>query len=150
MAEHRIDIIAPSRMLTINAERTIHWTARAAIVKLWRQAGWAEALQAKLPRLQAAEIDAYPVQKGVLADAGAHAPVVKALVDGLVDAHVLPDDSPAYLRALRIHPPTRGKPGVTLVVTDASASTEPSSRNSSPDVPPILASTNENETKGPA
>jgi crossover junction endodeoxyribonuclease RusA len=92
--------------------------ARAAIVKLWRQAGWAEALAAHLPRLQAAEIDAWPFQKsGVLADVGAHSPVIKALVDGLVDAHVLPDDSPMYLRALRIHPPTRGAPGVTLVIT---------------------------------
>jgi crossover junction endodeoxyribonuclease RusA len=119
--EHEFHIVAPARMLTMNAERTIHWAARAAIVKLWRTAGWAEALAAHLPRLQTAEIDAYPSQKGVLADVGAHAPVVKALVDGLVDAHVLPDDSPAYLRALRIHPPTRGKPGVTLVVTEVAS-----------------------------
>jgi crossover junction endodeoxyribonuclease RusA len=116
--DHTIDITAPARMLTINAERTMHWAPRATIIKRWRTAGWAEALHAKLPRLQAAEIDAYPVQKGVLADPGAHSPVVKALVDGLVDAHVLPNDSPTYLRALRIHPPTRGKPGVTLVVTE--------------------------------
>ncbi len=119
--EHTITVAAPARMLTINAERSMHWAARAGIVKLWRQAGWAEALHGKLPRLQAAEIDAYPSQKGVLADAGAHSPVVKALVDGLVDAHVLPDDSPTYLRALRIHPPTRGKPGVTLIVTEVAS-----------------------------
>jgi crossover junction endodeoxyribonuclease RusA len=119
--EHSLTIAAPSRMLTINAERTMHWSTRTTIVKLWRQAGWAEALHAHLPRLQAAEIDAWPSQKGVLADAGAHAPVVKALVDGLVDAHVLPDDSPTFLRALRIHSPTRGKPGVTLVVTEVAS-----------------------------
>jgi crossover junction endodeoxyribonuclease RusA len=119
--EHELTVVAPARMLTINAERSMFWATRAAIVKLWRQAGWAEALHAHLPRLQAAEIDAYPSQKGVLADAGAHSPVIKALVDGLVDAHVLPDDSPTYLRALRIHPPTRGKPGVTLIVTEVAS-----------------------------
>ena len=121
LPEHELHVVAPARMLTINAERSMHWATRAGIVRAWRQAGWAEALHAHLPRLQAAEIDAYPSQKGVLADAGAHSPVVKALVDGLVDAKVLPDDSPAYLRALRIHPPTRGKPGVTLVVTEVAS-----------------------------
>jgi crossover junction endodeoxyribonuclease RusA len=121
MPEHTLTIVAPARMLTINAERSMHWSTRAGIVKLWRQAGWAQALADHLPRLRMAEIDAYPSQKGVLADAGAHAPTIKALVDGLVDAHVLPDDSPTYLRALRIHPPTRGKPGVTLVVTEVAS-----------------------------
>ena len=47
----------------------------------------------------------------------AHAPTVKAIVDGLVDDEVLVDDSPEYLRALRIHVPTRGKPGVRIVIT---------------------------------
>ena len=117
MNEWRLAVAAPGKMLTINAERRMHWAKRSAIVVSWRRAGWIEALAAKVPSFDTAEIDAYPAQSaGVLADPGAHAPVVKALVDGLVDAKVLPDDSPSYLRALRIHPPARGPAGVVLVI----------------------------------
>ncbi|MGH9089991.1 MAG: hypothetical protein ACRDZR_01205 [Acidimicrobiales bacterium] len=119
---HEIVIPAPARMLTTNAERRLHWSQRAEIVRLWRVAAWAGAVAARpgLAALSAAEIDAYPVQRGgVLADPGAHAPIVKAAVDGLVDAKVLPDDSPTFLRALRIHPPVRGAAALVLVVTEA-------------------------------
>lgn len=46
--------------------------------------------------------------RGKLPDVGSCYPSVKAAVDGLVDAGVLPDDTPAYLTALVFHAPERG------------------------------------------
>ena len=36
-------IPAPARMLTTNAERKMHWSLRAEIVRAWRLAGWLDA-----------------------------------------------------------------------------------------------------------
>lgn len=104
-----------ARPWTTNAERAAsHWV-RAKLTREWREAfGWLARAE-RLPPLAWASIIAQPSQKGGrLQDAGGCAPAVKAAVDGIVDAGVLPDDSPEYVKALTYLRPLRGEPALTL------------------------------------
>lgn len=106
---------APSRLLTENGQRRLHWGTRASIISAWRQAGAVYARHENVPRFEWVEIGVNVHQKrGVLADAGAHFVVVKAAIDGLVDAGVLPGDTPRHLRSLVQHAPVRGADALVL------------------------------------
>ncbi|HVX20906.1 MAG TPA: hypothetical protein VHB02_06145 [Acidimicrobiales bacterium] len=108
-AEHDLVIHAPARLLTVNAERTLHYRTRARIVKEWRWAAKVEAKTQKLPRFAWCDIAVSIVQqRGPLADPGAHYPVVKAVVDGLVDAGVLLGDTGQYVRLITQSAPIKG------------------------------------------
>jgi hypothetical protein len=52
----------------------------------------------------------------VLQDVAACNPAVKAAIDGLVDAGIVPDDSPAYLRSVEFLAPMKGRDALTLYV----------------------------------
>ncbi len=64
------------------------------------------------------------IKSGVLPDADAIAPMVKAAIDGLVDARILPDDSGQYVHLIGYGRPARDrtlKPrmrALMLVITD--------------------------------
>ena len=75
-----------------------HWTARARITKEWREMGHKRALEARIPRLARARIDVQwlPPTRARHDPANA-APMIKALVDGIVAAGVLDDDDSAHL-----------------------------------------------------
>ena len=100
---------------TMNAERSGgRWDHRKHTREAREVAGW-RAL--RLPRFKWARIEVFPSQaRGVLADAGSHAPTAKALVDGLVDAGVLVDDSPKFVPQITFHAPERGKVGMRLLL----------------------------------
>lgn len=89
----------------------LHWAQKAERTRWLRQAA---RLQARhLPPLKEASIHVIihsPTKRG--GDIDGPAPTVKALIDGLVDAGVLPDDSPKHLKFLTHSrgQPT-GKPG---------------------------------------
>lgn len=94
------------RAVTLNAERKMHRFERAAFVKEWRGLGWAAAKQAKVPQgLVAVSIVAQPrlPNRQHLNDPGNELPTVKAIVDGIVDARVVADDGPKYVRSLCFH-----------------------------------------------
>lgn len=115
-------VIAPARLLTVNAERKINRYQRAEIVRAWRWASKLEARNAHLPPFEWAEIDVSFCQaRGVLADCGAHYPVTKAVVDGLVDGRVLPGDGREHVRGIYQHPPMRGPDAVTVTIKGAMA-----------------------------
>lgn len=100
------------KCLTLNEERSKSPFVRARFTRKWREAFGDLARIARLPRgLTEVEIEVDVVQGpgSVLADIGAHWPGVKAGVDGLVDAGVMADDSPKYLRRVVLNPPARGK-----------------------------------------
>jgi len=108
------EIHADLRPWTTNAERKHgHWGARAALVSTWRQYF---ALKARgIPPLEWAHFEVQPFQKGGrLQDTGACHPAVKAAIDGIVDAGVLVDDSPEYVKSIRFLATERGKDGLTL------------------------------------
>jgi hypothetical protein len=58
-----------------------------------------------------------PHQKGGrLQDVGACNPSVKAAIDGIVDAGVLPDDSSQYMKSLIFLPPRNDKNSLVLYI----------------------------------
>lgn len=107
----------------LSANQRLHWAPKAERTRNLRQLGWATARWEELPQLGTAHVAAfigYP--RNGKADPANAAPTVKALIDGLVDAGVWPDDDstwvigPTYLRD-----PKSGKAGVyriRLVITE--------------------------------
>ena len=97
------------RLWTVNGERSINRYLRAGRVKWWREEFAMLANECGAPHLRIVDIIAEPVQRlGKLADAGGHLPVVKAAVDGLVDAGVLEEDDGRFVRSLKMMCARRG------------------------------------------
>lgn len=107
-----------ARPVSLNAERAQHWTRRAASTNEWRTAFFWLAKEQKISKLDQVAIEVYVESSNRrLADVGAAWPSVKAAIDGLTDAGVIPDDGPAHVLAVTIHAPTHtGRDAVTLVV----------------------------------
>lgn len=112
----RIDIAAPARLLTENAQRRLNHFERNRIVPAWRWAAEITARAGSVPRFACVDVGAQASQSmGRLADAGAHLPIAKAAIDGLVDAGVLPGDGPEHVTSLRFLAPSRStSDGLTL------------------------------------
>lgn len=88
--------VGGARPLTLNAERSKHWSASSALVAEWKEAaGWAAtAAGVHRFRLDRALFDFRPVYaKGPLPDTGSIFPTEKAIIDALVELDVLPDDN---------------------------------------------------------
>lgn len=103
-------LTVPGPLLTTNRERAGSRYVRAAVVAEWRRTAKIMTLVAQIPRLEVVRVEFFPVQaKGRLADAGAHLPSAKAVLDGVVDAGVLEDDDPRYVNSITMHSPTRAK-----------------------------------------
>lgn len=104
--------IVPLRPTSLNAERSGHWRTRHGATAAIRttvqlvasgRTRWGPKLDR--PDRFPIRIDAYPVQSGILGDAGNCYPTVKAAIDGLRDAEVLPDDDPRYVTTIALHAP---------------------------------------------
>ena len=111
----------PMRPFTINAERRMHHMERARHVREWRTLSATLAKRKRIPSLTAVHVHSHPHLKGRLQDADACHPAVKAIIDGLVDAGVIPDDDPRYVKAVTYHAPIRATADflvVTLVVLE--------------------------------
>lgn len=112
----------PGRLSTVNATRRRHWSTEAAITQLWRQDAYFVAKADKIPRLTRVRITCTPQQaRGRLADAGAHAIVVKAVVDGICDSGVISDDSPDVVLSLTMAAPERAdarNEGMRIVIEE--------------------------------
>lgn len=78
-----------------------HWRTRARRVKDWREAaGWG-AIGARVPEQGPSLVEVFlPVRDRRRRDPHNYAPTLKAIVDGLVDARVWPDDTPEWVRTL--------------------------------------------------
>lgn len=105
------------RPWSINEERKLHYMERARRVKEWRETFYWLAKEAKIPPCTAITIEAFPIQqRGKLGDVLNNYPAAKAAIDGIVDAGVVPDDSPEYVRAITLHAPTRGENALRVVI----------------------------------
>ncbi len=97
--------------LTLNRERTMNHFDVAGIKKQWRQAG--KIIARSTFRNRAALVLPVGVEVMIwqptasLADPAAHFPLAKSLLDGIVDAEVLPDDGPRYVAWTRFWSPTK-------------------------------------------
>ena len=95
------------KMWTLNAERKMHHFTRAKHVKEWREAAATVAIAKRIPHLDAIEVTFTPhrVNKSGLADLGGHFPVLKACIDGLMDAGVIEEDGPNIVKRLIFEAP---------------------------------------------
>lgn len=117
-----ITVMAPCSLLNANDRR--HWAVQRKLVKAWRDAAHWRAKADRLgPVPVPCQITAYvhrPDRTQRRWDAGNYAPTAKAIVDGLVDAGVLPDDNVRYV----VGPDMRAgdgwaKAGLVLTLTPA-------------------------------
>jgi hypothetical protein len=113
LVSYRIEYGA--RPWTTNSERAGNRWQRATNVKEWRQAFFYLAKAQKIPQLKWATITIEPWQKGgVFQDVASCNPAAKAAIDGIVDAKILEDDSPEFLKAITFLRPQRGKNAMVL------------------------------------
>lgn len=85
----------------------MHHHAVSAERKLWREAGCVLARQQRIPSLDEIEVECwgvYPTRQS-LPDADAVAPALKGVIDGLVDACVIPDDAGEWLASVTYRRP---------------------------------------------
>lgn len=95
------------RPWSLNDERAQHWSVRRARTEEWRGVFHLLALEAKIPRLVSVSLSVQPYLKGRQQDTGNCYPAVKAAIDGLVDAGVIPDDTPEYVSAITFLAPEK-------------------------------------------
>jgi hypothetical protein len=108
------------RPWTTNSERAGNRWERAEKVKMWRSAFELLAKSERIPLMSWVSVVVEPHQKGGrLQDVGACNPAVKAAVDGIVDAGVLPDDGPAYMKSLIFLPPQNDRNSLVLYIRGA-------------------------------
>lgn len=92
----------------INANDRDHWAAKARKVKALRHAAHIMARAEKIPALTHATVAlTYIPPRAGRRDVDNLVPSLKALCDGLVDAGIVPDDTPDYMTK---HMPTIGTP----------------------------------------
>jgi crossover junction endodeoxyribonuclease RusA len=79
--------------------------------KEWRGAFCLLAKEQKIPRLERVKILAWPMLRDRrVQDVGACYPAVKAAIDGLEDAGVIPEDDPRYLTVVAMGAPVQEAP----------------------------------------
>lgn len=102
---YRLEIPASAGWITLN--QRLHWSERRRLTAHYRQLGQAAAINYEVPRLELAYIVCeLRFRDRRRRDPGNWAPTAKAVVDGLVDAGVLPDDDHGHMVGpdLRIGP----------------------------------------------
>lgn len=116
------------RPTTVNKSRTMHYRARAADDKWWREMAFANLAGSGLgPRRQPVPtpviVTATPLlveRNRWLQDPGACYPSVKAALDGVVDAKVIPGDTGEFVAEIRMRPPRFGEvDGLELLIEEA-------------------------------
>ena len=99
------------RPWTANAERRWHHYKRAQVVRDTRER-WAWLAKAEhIPALQRISVEATPLRVNArsMPDVAACYPTVKAAIDGLVDAGVIPDDGPFNVMRIVFRAPQVGQ-----------------------------------------
>ena len=109
----------------LNANQRMHWAKKARLTRDWRWTAHRRAQQASLSPLARAHITvtlSFPDRRR--RDVNNYQPTAKAIVDGLVDAGVLPDDSDAYLVGPDMRAGERSSEGWVVVTVTIEALSE--------------------------
>lgn len=98
----------------------MHWRKKAGITKIIR-AGVADDAGRTVPACSAATVELHYVPRDKRRrDRDNLVATLKPCMDGLVDAGVIPDDTPEYLTwTVHIDPPNRADPHLYLLVKEA-------------------------------
>ena len=98
----QIQFEQPAPLMSMN--QRLHWSKQRRHARLWRRAAWAAAVdQVPVQRVIARQLPPctvtvhLPVHDRRRRDPHNYFPVVKAVVDGLVDAKLWPDDTPDWV-----------------------------------------------------
>ena len=100
----------------ITANQIMHWARRADIVRTLRRTGLINARKQGIAPMERAHLTVYVSwQNARRRDVSNISPTIKALVDGIVEAGILPDDDDLHLTGpdLRVTSETSGLKGVT-------------------------------------
>jgi hypothetical protein len=112
-------LVHRERPWTLNNERKLHFYERANLVVRYRRDFAILAKEAKIPALEWCRIEAIPHLlngRGMQDTAGCF-PAVKAAIDGLVDARVIPDDGPDHVVHIGFGRPVLGENALVIEVT---------------------------------
>lgn len=97
----------------LNLNKRMHWAAADKHRKALRHEAMVRARAHRIPACQLISVRlVYRPRDKRTRDPSNFIPTQKPLLDGIVDAGVVPDDNPRYVRELmpRILPPTKGQP----------------------------------------
>lgn len=118
-------IFVPCQLWTINHERRMHRSERARrVADIRRDAANCALARGPLTAFTTAvTVEFLPYQKtgkgsGRVADTANHLPPCKAVLDGLVDIGLIPDDSPQYVVSQTFYPPEKraGLEGISILI----------------------------------
>lgn len=121
-ADRSWTLIFDERPWTSNAQSSRR--SRIDDVDRWRHAFHGLALEQKVPRLDRIAVEAQPIfrTRASMQDVAACHPATKAAIDGLVDARVVPNDTPTHVPVVSfLEPlvdPTRRRDALALTVTE--------------------------------
>ena len=112
----RIELLG--KPLALNAtSKSSHWQASKEIAQWREDAAWTVKAKRLKPLEGPVTIHVYPQTSGRLTDCASCVLAVKGIVDGLVDANLLVDDSPKYVEAITFHSPRKAKQdGLTITI----------------------------------
>lgn len=113
-----VDVEAPAGAPLLNANHRRHYRVKARMVRAWRRAAKTAALElGPLPTPVHVTVLVHRRSRAGRWDAGNYAPTAKAVLDGIVDAGVIPDDNNAHVVGPDLRP---GEPwadgGVTVIL----------------------------------
>ncbi len=114
----RYHLTIPLPTWTINAQRGMHYRTHGPLTAAFRATTRMLAHTATIPQLERVAIDATPSGPRIRQDVGAAYHSVKAAIDGLVDAHIIPNDTPQHVNHIVMRAPTRGPHGLHLTIID--------------------------------
>jgi hypothetical protein len=123
VTEFVLDLIG-ERPLTVNAVASLHRQQWATRTRSERRAWELLARAEKVPAMDRIRVVVTPLHKDRRSpqDCAACAPAVKAAVDGLVDAGVIPDDNPDHLDEITFRAPwVCGADGLRLRIVEVLA-----------------------------
>lgn len=118
-----MELFVPGEVWTVNKERTLHYHKRAALVEPMRRMAWVAGLNwlrdGNVPFANPVTVAFYPVQgiRGSIADTANHLGPCKAVLDGIVDAGILPDDTPEWVLSQTFYPPTKSRTHTGITIT---------------------------------